>query len=477
MMFRHVSENIKYIFWGTGKVGTDILAIWNDYGYEPDFFCCNDEKQWGQYKGGVKVISPEQVYEIEEYVIIVTCNAYSEVSQQLIERGVDPQIIIRANAMYDATWIAYMEKNLFATYNELNCNTEVLEGCLIDLSFGMILGGVERWNYSLANDFQKNAIPYKFIVPNSNDVMVENITNTINLNSEQQQASLLKETILTITNNMYKNVICNFPYAFFYAACFVKKYINKKLNIIVVFHNDEEALYNAYIKYADCIDHCLVISSVIKKKLIDGGFPHNKIVDLFWKISDVCQLGDRTYHNYSEPIHIGYAGRIQIFQKRMDILYNVLKKLYEEGIDFIANIAGTGDYLEIFDRQIHETEMADCVRFYGYIEHDKIFEFWKKNDICISCSDFEGHSISQSEAMAMGAVLVITNTSGAEDDVSDSDNGFIVPLADVDAIVARIKELYFNREKLAIMGEKSIKKIIERNKMMDTMLFWKNILV
>lgn len=475
-VYRHLSNKEKYIFWGTGNVGTDILGLWNEYGFEPDFFCCNDKKQWGKEKNGIKILSPDQLYRIPSCIIIVTCNSYLEILKQLIENGIKEEKVIRANAMYDAAWISYFESRIFAI-NDFKCNIKEKDGCLIDLSFGMILGGVERWCLSLSKEFEKKGIEYKFVAPIIDEKTIYNINNVITLKSKQQEASLLKETIYTIINNMYRNIICNFPYAFFYAACIAKKYIKKDLNIIVVFHNDEEALYDTYSQYSDCIDHCLVISSVIKRKLLKKGFPEGKIENLYWKIDTGAVSDVRNYSMKFQELNIGYAGRVQIFQKRMDNLFLIIQKLKKKNIKFIMNIAGDGNYLQDLKNNVIKYGLENNVIFWNFVPHERIFEFWKKNDICISCSDFEGHSISQSEAMAMGAVLVITDTSGARDDVINGENGYIVPLDNVDALVERIEYLYNNRELLPIMGRKSIKIIKDRNKKMGVENLWMKILI
>ena len=94
----------------------------------------------------------------------------------------------------------------------------------------------------------------------------------------------------------------------------------------------------------------------------------------------------------------------------------------------------------------------------------------------ISCSEREGHSISQSEAMAAGAVPVITDVSGARDDVTDGYNGFVVPVGDVDALADRICYLYYNRDELVRMGKCAHDTIYERQKNLNQTEFWNKLL-
>ena len=134
---------------------------------------------------------------------------------------------------------------------------------------------------------------------------------------------------------------------------------------------------------------------------------------------------------------------------------------------FCMNIAGAGEYEEELKRQIRERGLEDSIIFHGRIPHGQIAEFWEQQDLCISCSEWEGHSISHSEAMASGAVPVITDTSGARDDVEEGVNGFVVDIGDMEALVERIVYLDRHRELLYEMGNRSIEKIAERNRHME----------
>ena len=94
----------------------------------------------------------------------------------------------------------------------------------------------------------------------------------------------------------------------------------------------------------------------------------------------------------------------------------------------------------------------------------------------VSCSEWEGHSISQSEAMAEGAVPVITDVSGARDDVTDGYNGYVVDVGDIDALADRIQKLYLDRTKLKQMSIRAHDTICKRQKDMDQTVFWDDLI-
>ena len=94
----------------------------------------------------------------------------------------------------------------------------------------------------------------------------------------------------------------------------------------------------------------------------------------------------------------------------------------------------------------------------------------------ISCSEHEGHSLSQCEAMSAGAIPIITDISGARDDVIDGENGFVVEIGALDEMVDKICFLYEHRELLPCMGKKAYSKIKENYSIDNSKKVWKTIL-
>lgn len=185
---------------------------------------------------------------------------------------------------------------------------------------------------------------------------------------------------------------------------------------------------------------------------------------------------DRNYSQGDSALRIGYAGRLRRVQKRLDLILDVAEKLKKREVDFFLELAGIGDYEDTLRIEITKRGLTENVALKGMIKHENIPQFWKEQDIYLSCSDWEGHSISQSEAMAAGAVLVVTNTSGAEDDIQSGYNGYIANMRDTDALVWYIEHLARNRELLPVMGKRCHDRIWERNQSVDEAGYWRELL-
>ena len=94
----------------------------------------------------------------------------------------------------------------------------------------------------------------------------------------------------------------------------------------------------------------------------------------------------------------------------------------------------------------------------------------------LGCSEIEGRSISQQEAMASGVVPIVTDTSGAKDDVKDGYNGFVVDIGDISVMASKIMYLYENRDILELMGKSCYEIIRNRMEQINSIDFWNTLL-
>lgn len=462
----------KVVFWGAGKIGRNILGFWRKHGICPDYFADNDKELWGKEIDCVKIISPDEVFRLSEVTIYITCRFSDEIENQLLKKGIIKKNIIKANTTFSSEMIYEIADELIFDYKK---NVKFYtNGCLIDLSKGMVLGGVEKWSYKLATVLKHINIEGAYLMPDhtKNTILDETFPVKLVCSEEEQ---IFDSYVKTIVYCGYKNIVCNFPHTILTAACIVKKRFLPDLHIIAVLHNDEEIYYNMYCLWSDYIDECLVISKKMKKELIQRGFPRERIRDLYWTIPCQKEL-IRSYSNSEAPIRIGFAGRLTKIQKRLDLIIDVAEKLKKHNVRFLLELAGTGDFENIIKQELEYRELTDNVILMGLIDNKNIAGFWEKQDIYLSCSDWEGHSISQSEAMAAGVVPVVTNTSGVEDDIEDGMNGYIVDRGDIETMVKRIEYLYDNRSLLSEMGRRCYEIIAERNKNVNEEIYWKELI-
>jgi glycosyltransferase involved in cell wall biosynthesis len=450
---------MKSIFWGSGTVGSSMLKFWRELNIEPDYFCDNDSDKWGKVIDGILVLSPSELKKIENAKIYITCSQYEDILQQLLQEGIQRKNIIIANTVYSLELLKDIEVNICNAYNNYKYEPVSDEyECLIELPSGMVLGGVEQFSYSLAKQVEEFGIKASYVGPKYIHHSLKD-ENAPYRGIDNHEGSYLLNYMEFIIHSNATYIIGNDSSEFILAAGIVKKYYHPSLKIISIIHVDLQYYYDrtsTLQEYTDCI---LSISTTIENHLLEVGVAEHKIKKLIWNIQ-APSIEQRNYSDDRTPIRIGYAGRITKEQKRMDYIVPIAMALRKRNVGFKLQIAGSGPYEKELKQKILSHGLDSDIELLGLVAHDKIFDFWLNQDVCLSCSDYEGHSITHSEAIAVGTVPVLTNTSGAEDDVIDGETGYIVDIGDIEAIADKIAVLYQDKKKLKNIGND----ILERKK-------------
>ena len=436
-------------FWGAGKIGKQALEIWELEGIVPQLFIDNNAEIQGSNFHGVDIISYAKFRERDfigtVYITIAQCDEV----QSILKDGILEHIEVKV--MNSMALIVNEVLNISGRSGE---NTvEPIEECinnvLFDFSNGLALGGVETWSNHMMTKLKQKGISTRALIncKGRSDVVSETTDNIVYGWEGNSALALLEK----LKSHIPCTVICNFSGSVLAMSVLVKKWYPGCVNIIAVQHNDEEAYYKNYSLFENEIDTYLYISKKMKHTMEEYGGNFKKSYYLPWNIT--CQKYNRKVRR--GRLRLGYAGRVTILQKRCDLLYELAKELKMRDVEFEMTIVGVGDYYETLREKILNNGLQNDVILKGYLVHDKIRTFWAIQDIMISLSDWEGHSISQCEAMAEGAVPIISDVSGARDDVEDGVSGFIISNQSIKQAADRIVYLDENRDVLFNMSKKA----------------------
>lgn len=459
-----INDRKRYVF-GAGILGKRFINLCTDYGIIIDGIIDNNKAVWQTKINGVSVQSPDILSTLDDTVhVFVCCKKSDEVMAQVHDSGIEDVNIVLCNTT------VLMMKSILSMLNKRR------QTVLFDMNNGLVLGGVESWSIQTAQFLEKRGYDYRLLLPCNRKQTYPYDEVYLERMDVSDVSKARNDKIIDCVSSLLPCVlVTNFIGFNFMAACMAKQHYGDRVQHICVIHNDEEAYYISYLQMKEYIDYCLVISNRIYQKIFQKGYPKEKLKYLTWNIP----FNELFCHNYSknkEILRLGYAGRVTITQKRMDLLLQVLVKLFEYKVDFQIDIAGTGNYIETFKECVQQAGLEEQVHFLGYLDRANIPEFWQDKDIMISCSDWEGHSITQCEAMAAGAVPILTDVSGARDDVEDGVNGYIVEIGAVDQIVDRICYLYDHRELLPKMGKRAYETIKEKYSEEKVEALWGGIL-
>jgi glycosyltransferase involved in cell wall biosynthesis len=101
------------------------------------------------------------------------------------------------------------------------------------------------------------------------------------------------------------------------------------------------------------------------------------------------------------------------------------------------------------------------IKFLGNLSREDTAKAMRKADVKVMPSLVEGLSLVILETMASGTPVISSENAGGLDVIEEGEDGFIVPIREVDAIAERLRWCYAHREDLIHMGKKARKKVVE----------------
>ena len=453
--------NNNVILWGTGKIGKRYYSLMCRLGLKPRFFIDNDKEKQGTCIDGIMVCSPDVLKATDDYVLFIACKYNREVYNQAVSIGVSKDKIYSAHQALFHLCKCGIDNDIW-NLQERNVANINREKVAFDLQNGYAMGGIETWSIEQGEKLSNAGKKVTFISGNSDNeqLSIPEYASNYNVLRKDDINDIIVDNTCYLKREGFGTVISNFAGINMMTNCYYKKLNNNVRNIMVI-HNDEEFYYTAAIELEEYIDYCLVVSLKIKNKLIDMGVSKEKIVKLDWNIKPQNEGKITTDKG---ALRIGYAGRITTVAKRLDYIPLIVSALEERNIDYIFELAGIGDYYDELSEYIEKNNLKCKVRLLGMIDKKDMKIFWDRQDVYLSCSDWEGHSISQGEGIASGAVPVVTDVSGARDDIVDGVTGFIVPIGDWEKLSEKICFLSHNRDVLRKMSKASLNMALERSK-------------
>lgn len=443
----------EIILFGAGFEATRIIEMLDAINCNVIFCVDNDEKKINTDIKGIKIYNPMKLKEYKAS-IYVTPIVEDQIISQLIEMGLEKRVISKEK-FFDE-YLKELDKHIKGNVTNKNINDK--KAILFDDMEGVGWGGIERWNKMLVKETEK--LNYESLILSSTK-LIKN--SQVQLEYEMSKLSFLdsiKMIFNIITNNLPICIVNNWDRHVMIAACLAKKYFPEHIKIISGVHSDDDVMLTRKITYKKYFNYFLCVSSKLALKMFNEyNIPKDKI---FHKPNFVeFDFKFQKEHNSNDLIRLGYAGRLEKYAKRADKIVDLIKVLERENIIYKLEIAGLGEYFEILKKFINSKGLQDKIFLRGFLAKDDMINFWRRQDIVISLSDFEGMSLSMLEGMAEGAVPVVTNVSGVSD-IINNDNGYIVEIDDIETIVRYIKLLNEDRNMLKYMSDNARQAVKEK---------------
>lgn len=175
--------------------------------------------------------------------------------------------------------------------------------------------------------------------------------------------------------------------------------------------------------------------------LKDMGCPAGKLENLPYFV-DLDVFSPKAGRSGSGITVYGSSGRLS-HEKGYDIALEALARAYAGRSDkFTYRIAGIGPDAHLLQQKAAELGIADRVEFLGWLEADRLPDFYASLDVFLHPARYEPYGVAVLEAMASGKIIIGSDATGVvEDRVRNGVNGFVHRSDSVEDLALRIEDV------------------------------------
>lgn len=196
----------------------------------------------------------------------------------------------------------------------------------------------------------------------------------------------------------------------------------------------------------------LIVQTETISKFFDGKIDKNKLRILPNPISSELTKNRFIANNSKNKNIILSVGRL-IPSKAHDMLIKAFALTNHN--DWELWIAGDGPELSYLQKLIQDHQINDHVKLLGQVK--EVFSLYNVSKIFAFSSTYEGFPNALIEAMHFGLACVSTDCpTGPAELIKDGENGYLIPINDIDAMRNKLSYLMENQSKIDEFGRKSM---------------------
>ena len=221
--------------------------------------------------------------------------------------------------------------------------------------------------------------------------------------------------------------------------------------------NSGNGLREAFVNFVlKRIDTLVVLGENIKQKF-EKRLPVKEFAVLYNGIEPVIQVESQKHSKQDERFHVLFIGNLRESKGFFDALRAAPLVLQEtHQIDFWFAGEWPSDEIERYALDlIDQYKIEEYVKFWGLITGKRKLEFFKRGDILLHPTYYDGQPIVLLEAMSAGLPIISTDIGSIAETVADNQNGFIIPTGSPDEIAKKILLFYRNNALRTTMSNMS----------------------
>ena len=196
-------------------------------------------------------------------------------------------------------------------------------------------------------------------------------------------------------------------------------------------------------------DKLIELGAVQKKiQVIQGGLELEKFP---FKRGNDCLRRQLGLHQEKVVLSTRMLGKVY----NLDIVAKSIPLVLAEvpDVKFIFIYRGQQEQEEELKRLIQELGVLDAVLLIGPVDNNRIAEYYHLADVLVSVTSSEGMPGSLTEAMACGAVAVVSDLPFVKEWIRHNVNGLVVPVRNSNALAQAIVTLLRDPRKLLTMAQ------------------------
>lgn len=464
--------NKDFVLWGTGKLSGKYSRLLRQLGGHIINYCDNNSAKWNTLHEGVKIIPPKILEKLSNINVLIACADIFGVKKDLSALCLSDVEVYTIDAFYKSFFVdnkSVIEEDTF--YNKLKWRI------VID-NFQGTLGGAEDWAHIVGDKLYERG--HEVVVLELKNTWVTDALSSKNIKTFSDEPDFLRKHnfLVDYLINIKPFVLINiWNMDLIVAAAVVRRMYPGQVKIISSVLNDTANNYEVASIWQSEIDAFIGISSLIADKLKNiKSLPEKKVLYRLPFIAD-RRKRKRDYSSMGEPIRICYPCRLEIAQKRADIIPHILAMLNMANVQYEFNIVGKGKYEAELKKYVSNNGLQNTVNFLGWLPKEKLISFFYTQDVYLNTSEYEGTSLTMLEAMASGCVPVVTDVSGVADFIQPGNNGVICSINDIEAIGGNLIHLASERSLLSKYGISSMERVFSKCLLGDYIDFIEQLIV
>ncbi len=187
----------------------------------------------------------------------------------------------------------------------------------------------------------------------------------------------------------------------------------------------------------------LVATSFMRSVAVEAGVPPGKVVTIdkgvdtvrFRPAADRGAIRRRL--GVAGPLVLAVGGLQR--RKGFEMIVDAFAALRRPDATLV--ICGIGSERDPLERRAAACGAAPRIRFEGHVSRERVGDYFAAADVFVHAAELEAAGNVVLEALAAGAVAIVTDSGGPGEYVQDGVNGFVIPVGDTGALTARLEAL------------------------------------